>query len=352
MHPAEERESAAERQTQMRGEHQRPKQIPEKWRGKNRRWRVTPECRIGEAKKPGPPDKLKTCPMCGAQCQMQTRKGKCAIRETQTTTVWRCSTCSDGIHKRGTLICEECLGRGAPVKRDAVTETERSAGASGPTEIAQMAGTDVNEADLRRCNRCAEPFVTRRARRQDHGQNCSGGGCDLSFDSTQTNRSWIYTCTTCQRHLCTDCHAKEIGKAPVARATGPTATPPTAAPLPSEPQTNTSHEHLLRLLSKLDALPQLQTIQWIPRGLDRRYATIRLQALDRAMQAAKANTAAPIQRLWSKMALITPHLILRVAPGRKQQEEGMGSIRDEIRKRLALAEKGDLAQLLRGAGTG
>ena len=67
------------------------------------------------------------------------------------------------------------------------------------------------------------------------------------------------------------------------------------------------------------------------------------------MQAAKANTAAPIQRLWSKVALITPHLILRVAPGRKQQEEGVGSIRDEIRKRLALAEKGDLEQLLKGA---
>ena len=49
------------------------------------------------------------------------------------------------------------------------------------------------------------------------------------------------------------------------------------------------------------------------------------------------------------MALITPHLILRVAPGRKQQEEGVGSIRDEIRKRLALAEKGDLEQLLKGA---
>ena len=43
------------------------------------------------------------------------------------------------------------------------------------------------------------------------------------------------------------------------------------------------------------------------------------------------------------------HLILRVAPGRKQQEEGVGSIRDEIRKRLALAEKGDLEQLLKGA---
>ena len=188
----------------------------------------------GEAKKPGPPDRLKTCPKCGAQCQVQTRKGKCAICEAQTTPVWRYSTCSDGIHKRGTLICKECLGHGAPVKGDEARETERSAGASGPTEDAQLARTDVNEADLRRCNRCAEPFVTRRARRQDHGQDCSGG-CGLSFVSTQVNRSWIHTCTTCQRHLCTDCHAKEIGKAPVTRATGPTATPPTAAPVPLEP---------------------------------------------------------------------------------------------------------------------
>ena len=49
------------------------------------------------------------------------------------------------------------------------------------------------------------------------------------------------------------------------------------------------------------------------------------------------------------MALITPHLILRVAPGRKQRGEGMGTVRDEIRKRLALVEKGDLEQLPKGA---
>ena len=62
----------------------------------------------------------------------------------------------------------------------------------------------------------------------------------------------------------------------------------------------------------------------------------------------RANTAAPNQKLWSKMALITPHLILRVVLSRKQQEEGVG-IRDEIRKRFALAERGDMEQLLKGA---
>ena len=49
------------------------------------------------------------------------------------------------------------------------------------------------------------------------------------------------------------------------------------------------------------------------------------------------------------MALITPHLILRVVPGCKQREEGMGNVRGEIRKRLALVERGDLEQLLKGA---
>ena len=236
----------------------------------------------------------------------------------------------------------------AALKGDAVTEKEKSAGSSGLTEDMRTTRTDVKEMDLRRCNGCAEPFDTRRAPRQDHGKSYSGRECDLVFVNTQTNRSWIYVCETCQRHLCAEYHAKEIGKAPVTRATGPTATSSVAASRPPEPQTSTSHEHLLHLLSKIDALPGLQTVLWIPRELDRRCATIRLQALNRAMQAAKANTAAPTQKLWSKMALITPLLILRVAPGHKQQEEERGSIRDEIRKRLALAEKGDLEQLWRG----
>ena len=59
---------------------------------------------------------------------------------------------------------------------------------------------------------------------------------------------------------------------------------------------------------------------------------------ERAMQAARATTAAPTQRLWSEVAILFLHWILRVAPGRKQQEEGLGSIRDDIRKILALAE--------------
>ena len=54
------------------------------------------------------------------------------------------------------------MGHGAPVKGDEGTVTEKSAGASGATEDAEMAVFDVTENDVRRCNRFAEPFVKRR----------------------------------------------------------------------------------------------------------------------------------------------------------------------------------------------
>ena len=81
-------------------------------------------------------------------------------------------------------MCEKCLKYEAPVKGDAAIEKEKSAGSRGLTEDAQMSRTDVTEIDLRRCSGCAEPFVTRRARRQDHGTSCSGRECDLAFVST------------------------------------------------------------------------------------------------------------------------------------------------------------------------
>ena len=78
--------------------------------------------------------------------------------------------------------------------------------------------------------------------------------CPLSV--LKTNRSWIYTCTA----------TATITKAPATRATGQTAPPPTLVPLPQVPETNASHEHLLLPLSRIDPLPQLQTIQWISEG--------------------------------------------------------------------------------------
>ena len=264
--------------------------------------------------------------------------------------MWKFSTCSDGRRGRGTLTCEECLKYEAPVKGEQGTKAKESAGVSAPTLGEETIELDIAENDLKKCNVCSGPFAIRGARRQDQERNCSTNECGCAFVSTQTSRSWIYTCRSCQRHLCTDCHAKEVGKAPTMRAYASAATPPSAAPPVVEPELekDKSHERLLFLLSKIDALPQIQTIQWIPRGLDRRYAAVRLQALDKAIQAAKANTAASTKKLWSEVALLIPHLILRMKPGHKEQGDGLGSIRDEIRKRFVLAEKGYLEQLLMG----
>ena len=114
--------------------------------------------------------------------------------------------------------------------------------------------------------------------------------------------------------FCTDCHARGNGQSTCSESHW---TDPHHLPLqhfsPLGPETAASHEHLLLILSKIDPLPQLQTIQWIPRGLDRRYAAIRLQALDRAMQAARANPAAPTQRTMEQDG--TPHRSLDSAGG-------------------------------------
>ena len=44
---------------------------------------------------------------------------------------------------------------------DVAMEMEGSASVSAPAEDARLVRTGVGEADLRRCNRCAEPFVTK-----------------------------------------------------------------------------------------------------------------------------------------------------------------------------------------------
>ena len=117
----------------------------------------------------------------------------------------------------------------------------------------------------------------------------------VSHSLAHTYRAWIYTCTTCQRHLRTDCHAKEIGKTPVTRVTGPVATPPTAAPVPPESQTSTSHEHLLDLLSKMDALLQLQTINGSQEDL-----TAIVRRFDSKPLTARCKRRKPTQRLKSR----------------------------------------------------
>ena len=178
----------------------------------------------------------------------------------------------------------------------------------------------------------------------DHGQDCSGG-CGLSFVRTQQ----IAHGSTLAR-LASDASARIAMPRRLARHQ----LRERLDGLRHHTQLHLYHLSLRR--AQATNLLHLQ-IERSPSAADNpvdskiigpQIAAVRLQALDCAMQAAKA---AQIQRLWSKMALITPHLILRVAPGRRQREEGMGNV-SEIRKRLVLAEKGDgttLARSYRGS---
>ena len=305
-------------------------------------------CRIGEAENPGPPDKRRPYPMCGAQNQLQTRRSTCSMCETLSVTVWKCSTCPDGFRKQGTLFCDDCMEHAAQVKGDEAAATEKDAGASGSTEGAEKHRFQVTENDLRRCSCCAEPFVQRRARRQDHGHEFPGSGCNSFFVSSQTNRSWIHTCTVCQRHFCMECHARHWQS---------TCNEEVPDRLRYHPLLHFFHLCLrqTRVTSTCFCCTQRSTrsLSYRQSNVTREDWTAGVQEFDckplTAMQAAKANAAAPTQRLWSKMALLIPHLLLRVAPGHKQQEQGLGSIRGEIRKSLALTETQNLEQLLNGA---
>ena len=44
-----------------------------------------------------------------------------------------------GKRKQGRLLCDDCLGHGAPVKGGEAAATEKGAGASGSTEAADEA---------------------------------------------------------------------------------------------------------------------------------------------------------------------------------------------------------------------
>ena len=177
--------------------------------------------------------------------------------------------------KRGILICEECVGHGAPVKGDEATGTERSAGAWQELTSTRLTSGDATDT----------LSLSSRDELEDRIMGMTAQVVDAVFHSS-AHKQIAHGST--RARLASDTSARI-----------------------ATPRRLTQHQLRERLdLSKLDALPQLQTIQWIPRGLDRKY------------QGAKANTAAPIHRLWSKLALITPHLILRAALGHKQQEEG------------------------------
>ena len=90
----------------------------------------------------------------------------------------------------------------------------------------------------------------------------------------------------------------------------------------------------MTLISQIDA-----TSQQIRRSNGFRLLTGGTQQFvykpSRALQAARANTAAATQRLWSRLTHITPRLLLRRTPGNRLDEDA-GGMRDETKKHLTL----------------
>ena len=129
--------------------------------------RTKKHCRIGEAMNPAPNDKKRSCPVCGAQSQLQTRGSKCSLCETAAVVVWKCSTFSDGIRKQGILLCEDCLGRDTLTTGGEIVATGKDAGAQGQGLV-----LGVQVLHVLRVTSGGAAIVpnrsSRRARRQDH----------------------------------------------------------------------------------------------------------------------------------------------------------------------------------------
>ena len=84
--------------------------------------------------------------------------------------------------------------------------------------------------------------------------------------------------------------------------------------------------------------PTGQTIQWIPRKP--------------TADPGESNACGPHRRIllkagmWSKLAHIFPYLLPRLTHGDKGKEENQVNVRNQLRRRLALAETGDYCKLL------
>ena len=109
----------------------------------------------------------------------------------------------------------DCMAHAAQVKSDEAAATEKDAGAGGSTEGAEKHRFQVTEYDLRRCSSCAELFVQRRARQQDHGTNSrvvdatrsSSAHKQIAHGSTRARYANVTFCMECHtRHWQSTCN--------------------------------------------------------------------------------------------------------------------------------------------------
>ena len=172
------------------------------------------------------------------------------------------------VRKQGVLLCEECVGHGTLTKGDEATATEKDAGANG-------SGESVEVTDSENSTTAPSPLPKNELGDGPTGKNARETGALCPLSAHKTNRSWIYTCTARQRHLCIGCHAREVCTAPATRATGRESRSPAFLSLTDRP-TPPAADNLMD-----------------PRGRDRRYAAIRLLALDSASSESQHSSPNP-----------------------------------------------------------
>ena len=112
---------------------------------------------LARHRNPGPPDKRRLCAMGGAQS---------AVTDAQKQMLHVRDTVGDSLQVESVMTA---LDTRAPVKGHETPATEKDAGATGPQKV-------LRSLDLRLLR--MTPEGQSRARRQDHGRECSGNGCN------------------------------------------------------------------------------------------------------------------------------------------------------------------------------
>ena len=124
----------------------------------------------------------------------------------------------------------------------------------------EMTSPEISESNLRRCNMSSEPFAKRPAGKNMDMRARAKNLLHPSPARTQNDHGSTHA-KTCLQDLCTACHAKRLGGSSRFRSQILFL------------QTRATSAFCYSSLT----ISQLQTVQWIPRGQDHRYAAVRLQ---------------------------------------------------------------------------
>ena len=363
-----------------------------------------------------------SCPGCGGVVALTRRPRRCLHCGPHKSTSFCCSACiAAGVPAYYCRQCCEDACRQARVASTAqVDPIQEAAGAAStstsgklaraqdeslvvreraaPAEISPVRRSDDDTDGMATtaptsssaCPSCREALVKMRAAVADRDMPCAGEGCSYVFRMKSGQfRSWVYHCQHCKCRYCPDCNARLGGK--VAQKSRVNATRAATSvlssrkanaqvgavesngPVPLDSLGDMAERQpgewdgIELELSRLPPVLTRATLQWIPRGLERRNAAIRLRVLANAMDAETQRVAPRTRRVWSRLAVCIPFALLwdprPLAPLIASDiDHASGAavdsrpdapdpgLRRVLRRRFEFAERGNFAQLLREAG--